>query len=84
MNMALIEFTGDKRVLIGRITMTAANYSEASLQKGEGLLPTTGLFFPAGGGQWGAEERLGRGLYSPLSSRSLGGSNKAIKKRLGS
>ncbi len=60
--------------------MTAANYSEAGLQKRGGLLPTTGLFFPAGGGLWGAEGRSGRGwLYSPLCSFSLGGSNKAIK-----
>lgn len=50
MNMALIEFTGDKQVLIGRITMTAAKYSEASLQKEGGLLSVAGLFFPAGGG----------------------------------
>lgn len=46
--------------------MTAASYSGASLQKGGegGLLPTAGLFFPAGGGsaRRGAGERSGRGL----------------------
>lgn len=82
MNMALIEFTGDKRVLIGRITMTTASYSTTSLQKGEGLLRTAGLFFPAGGGSTrrGPEKRSRKGgLHRLLCSFSLGGSNKAIK-----
>lgn len=43
--------------------MTAANYSEAGLQKvvvGGGR-PTAGLFFPAGGGLWGGCGEVGEG-----------------------
>jgi len=80
MNMALIEFTEDKRVLIGRITMAAANYSGTGLQKGGGLLPSAGLFFPAGEWVGGWEGRSKREvLCSLLCFFSLGGSNKAIK-----
>lgn len=60
MNMALIEFTGNKQVLIGRITMTRAGYSggQPSKREGRGVhLATTGLFFPAGGGLWEAEKQ---------------------------
>lgn len=65
-NIALIEFNEDKRVLIGRITMAAANYSQQKQPskrerglEGGGLLPTTGLFFPAGrGGRGGRQWRL--------------------------
>lgn len=38
-NLALIEFTGNKRALIGRILMTAANYSVASRKKEEASCP---------------------------------------------
>lgn len=63
--------------------MTAANYSEAGLQKvvgGGG--PPRACSSQQEGVCGGAAGRSGRGLYSPLCSFSLGGSNKAIKKAL--
>lgn len=74
MNMALIEFTEDKRVLIGRISM--ANFSQNRPFGKGGLLPNAGLSFPARGG---GGLPFGDGIYSLLCSFSSGGSNKAIQ-----
>lgn len=70
MNMALIEFTADKRVLIGRITMTVANYSvDWSLESGRPpthhspVLPSR-----SGEGLWGWGLRRGR---EGIASQSL-------------
>lgn len=81
LNMALIEFTGNKQVLIGRMTMTTAGYSGGHPQKRGGApLSHHWSVLPSRRGSVGGWEAGGEvGLQTFVLLFFQGGSNKTIK-----